>query len=85
MAKIIKYCLKIKDQNGEEVRGPECSMPYSEKNLALAEAEAYGEVTVEDDGMPEPEVTVSTEERITAIETKFAAMEAAYAEGVREA
>lgn len=31
------------------------SVPYSEKNLAFAKAEAYnGEVSVEDDGMPEP-------------------------------
>lgn len=34
------------------------SVPYSEKNLAFAKAEAYnGEVTIEDDGQPEPEPT----------------------------
>ena len=34
------------------------SVPYSEKNLEFAKAEAYnGEVTVEDDGQPEPEPT----------------------------
>ena len=48
--KIIKYYLKTIDENGEAVQGPECSMPYSEENLALAEAEAFGAVTVEDDG-----------------------------------
>ena len=59
--KIIKYNLIAKVNTGteeapvwEERKGPECSMPYSEANLALAEAEAFGEVTVEDDGQPEP-------------------------------
>ena len=34
------------------------SYPYSQKNLERAKAEAYnGEVTVEDDGQPEPEPT----------------------------
>ena len=32
------------------------SVPYSEKNLEFAKAEAYnGEVSIEDDGQPEPE------------------------------
>ena len=76
------------DQDGNETAVEalaEVSMPYSEENLALAQQEAYGDITVEDDGQPEPKVPASTEERITAIETKFAAMEAAYAEGVKEA
>lgn len=66
--KIIKYYLKTIDENGEAVQGPECSMPYSEENLALAESEAFGEVTVKDDGLPEPEVPISTEERLSALE-----------------
>ena len=83
--KIIKYYLKITCENGEAARGAACSMPYSETNLALAESEAFGEVAVEDDGLPEPEAPVSTEERFAALEAKFAAMEAAYTEGVTEA
>lgn len=85
MAKIIQYHLKTIMEDGAERQGAACSMPYSEQNLAIAEAEAFGEVTVTDDGTPEPEIPVSTEDRIAAIETKFAAMEAAYAEGVMEA
>ena len=50
MAKIIHYNLAVIDENGETAQGPECSMPYSEENLALAEAEAFGAVTVGDDG-----------------------------------
>lgn len=31
------------------------SVPYSEKNMTFAKAEAYnGEVSIEDDGVPEP-------------------------------
>lgn len=50
MAKIIKYYLKTMDENGEAIRGPACSMPYSENNLSLAESEAFGEVEVVEDG-----------------------------------
>ena len=85
MAEIIKYNLASVDEDGTVVQGPECSMPYSAENLALAQSEAYGGGSVEEDGLPEPEVPVSTEDRLTAMEAKFAAMEAAYAEGVREA
>ena len=32
------------------------TMPYTEANYAIAQAEAYqGQITVEDDGQPEPE------------------------------
>lgn len=55
--KIIKYNLCIKVNTGteeapvwEDAKGPICTMSYSEENLALAQSEAYGEVTVEDDG-----------------------------------
>ena len=85
MAKIIKYHMKTISEDGTEIQGAAVSMPYSEANMAIAEAEAFGEVAVTDDGTPEPEHPVSTEDRLTAIETKFAAMEAAYAEGVMEA
>lgn len=85
MAKIIQYYLKLVTEDGTETQGPACTLPWSDANLAIAEAEAFGEVTVTDDGLPEPEVPVSTEDRVTAIERKFAAMEAAYTEGVAEA
>ena len=83
--KIIQYHLKIIDENGEAVQGLACSMTYSEANLRIAEAEAFGAVSVEEDGTPEPEAPVSTEARIAAMEAKFAALEAAYTEGVTEA
>lgn len=60
--KIIKYSLAITDEDGNKTPGSECTLPYSEKNLSLAETEAYGEITVEDDGQPEPEAPVSTED-----------------------
>ena len=64
MAEIIKYNLASVDEDGTVVQGPECSMPYSEDNLALAETEAFGAVTVEDDGQPEP-VQETTQEDVT--------------------
>lgn len=49
------------------------SLPYSEKNLEFAKAEAYnGEVTIEDDGQPEPEPT--KEEQLRADVDFLAAM-----------
>ena len=43
------------------------TMTYSEANYAIAQREAYpGQITVEDNGEPEPEPT--TEERVAAIE-----------------
>lgn len=51
--KRIKYKLNYRTNTGteqepvwQEAPGPECSMPYSEDNLSIARAEAYGEVTV---------------------------------------
>ena len=55
--KKIKYYLDV-----EGMAGPQCVLPYSEENMALAEAEAFGEVTVEDDGAPEPEEAPSQED-----------------------
>ena len=69
--KIIKYNLKVQLNIGtelypiwEDTPGPECTMPYNEANLSLAEAEAYGEVTIEDDGQPESEDSISIEDTI---------------------
>lgn len=67
--KVIKYNLKAKINTGtdlepvwEERQGPACSMPYSEANMAIAEAETYGDITVKDDGQPEPEAQPSQED-----------------------
>ena len=53
MPKTIRFNLKTHINTGTEqapvwqdAPGPECSMPYSEENLSLAQAEAYGEFTV---------------------------------------
>ena len=67
--KKIKYYLNV-----EGTAGPQCVLPYSEENMALAEAEAFGEVTVEDDGAPEPEETPSQEERLAALEAAMLEM-----------
>ena len=90
--KIIKYFLTDKINTGtaeapvwEETQGPECVMPYSEANMAIAQAEAYGEIAVEDDGQPEPSPGVSIEDRVLTLEQQIADMESAYAEGVQEA
>lgn len=65
----IKYYLKVQENTGTEeepvlvdAAGPLCVMPYSEENMELARAEAFGEVIVEDDGMPESEETPSQED-----------------------
>lgn len=50
MAKIIQYHMKSIAEDGVELQGAAVSMPWSEANLAIAEAEAFGEVTVTDDG-----------------------------------
>lgn len=50
MAKIIAYHMKTISEDGVETKGAACSMPYSEENLKIAQAEAFGEVTVTDDG-----------------------------------
>lgn len=60
--KIIKYQLATEINRGTpeepniETVLSNVSMPYTEGNYAIAQAEAYqGEITVEDDGQPEPE------------------------------
>ena len=76
-----RICYTI--QSGQE--DLEKTIPYTEANMAIAEAEAWGEITVEDDGKPEPEDPVSTDARVQALEAKLEAMEAAYTEGVEHA
>ena len=77
--KIIKYHLKNKINTGtqsdpvwEETQGAECFIQYSEANMAIAEDEAFGEVTVEDDGQPEPEALQSLESRVETLEADSA-------------
>ena len=69
MAEIIKYNLASVDEDGTVVQGPECSMPYSAENLALAQSEAYGEVSVEEDGTS----PVITRDTVTAAMRKACA------------
>lgn len=90
--KTIKYWIKSTINTGTEsnpatteTKGPECTMPYSKENMAIAQAEAFGEVTVEDDGQPEPSPVISIEDRVLTLEQQIADMESAYAEGVQEA
>ena len=59
--KIIKYQLATEINRGTpeepniETVLSNVSMPYTEGNYAIAQAEAYqGQITVEDDGRPEP-------------------------------
>ncbi len=60
--KIIKYQLATEVNHGTpeepdiETVLSGVTMPYTEANYAIAQAEAYqGQITVEDDGRPEPE------------------------------
>ena len=60
--KIIKYQLATEVNHGTpeepdiETVLSGVTMPYAEANYAIAQAEAYqGQITVEDDGRPEPE------------------------------
>ncbi len=55
--KIIKYQLATKIGLGGvmAVTLSSVTMPYTDANYAIAQAEAYqGQITVEDDGQPEP-------------------------------
>ena len=59
--KIIKYQLETKINHGTPAE-PDIetvlsgvTMPYTDANYAIAQAEAYqGQITVEDDGQPDP-------------------------------
>lgn len=60
--KIIKYQLATEINHGTpeepdiETVLSSVTMPYTDANYAIAQAEAYqGQITVEDDGQPEPE------------------------------
>lgn len=60
--KIIKYRLATEINHGTpeepdiETVLSGVTMPYTDANYAIAQAEAYqGQITVEDDGQPEPE------------------------------
>lgn len=70
--KWIKYQIKIEhDTDGDGAPDittlTEKTVEYSESAYQLALAEAYqGQVTIEDDGQPEPEPT--TKDRMTAME-----------------
>ena len=60
--KVIKY----KMLQGDDVC--DVSIDYNESNLAIAEKEAFnGEYTIEDNGEPEPEIVVSTEDILNAM------------------
>lgn len=68
--KIIKYKLATKINRGTpeepniETVLSNVSMPYTEGNYAIAQAEAYqGQITVEDDGQPEPGPTAQEQLR----------------------
>lgn len=67
---IIKYQLATEINRGTpeepdiEMVLSAVTMPYTETNYSLALSEAYqGEVTVEDDGQPEPEPTAQEQLR----------------------
>ena len=63
--KIIKYNL------GEN----KIELGWSESNEEIAKREAYnGEYTIEDDGEPEPDAVISTEERLDALEAAMLEM-----------
>ena len=52
----------------QNIRGK--SLPYTDTNYQLALQEAYqGEVTIEDDGQPEPEPEPTLDDRVSSLET----------------
>jgi hypothetical protein len=64
--KIIRYkFLSEEILIDKEFRCPESSL---EANVEVAKSEAYnGEYTIEDDGQPEPEIDVSTDDVLNAM------------------
>ena len=82
--KIIKYQFMTEVNHGTEEEPNivqtfypckiRCSDSNLEANLALAKAEAYGEVTVDDDGQPDPAETPSQLDRVEAQATYTAMM-----------
>lgn len=91
--KIIKYKLCAVVENGtldepnhgevfidKEIR---CSESSLDANIKVAESEAYnGEYTVEDDGVPEPEVPSNPESNPEGEMLIWDELDAAYQEGV---
>lgn len=73
--KILKYNICTRVNHGtdekpeiEEILSP-VEMGWSESNEEIAKKEAYnGEYTIEDDGLPEPEGQLTSEERIAELE-----------------
>lgn len=64
--KVIKYnlCTMVE---GEEILSP-VTMGWNEINEETAKKEAYnGEYTIEDDGQPEPESMVTTDDVLNAL------------------
>ena len=65
MAKVIKYfrCIEENEKNLIPVE-----MGWNEVNEEIAKREAHkGEYTIEDDGQPEPETEVSTDDVLNAM------------------
>ena len=65
MAKVIKYfrCIEENEENLIPVE-----IGWNEINEAIAKLEAYnGEYTIEDDGQPEPETKVNTDDVLDAM------------------
>lgn len=58
-----------KTEEVEQVEVPaSVNIPWNEANEEIAKAEAYkGEYTIEDDGQPEPETEVSTDDVLNAM------------------
>ena len=72
--KVIKYklCTKVNHGTEEEPVWEEIlnsvEMGWNEANEEIAKAEAYnGEYTIEDDGQPEPEQSLTTDDILNAL------------------
>ena len=72
--KIIKYnlCTKINRDTEEKLQNEEIlspvTMSWNEANEEIAKREAYnGEYTIEDDGKPEPKITVTTDDVLNTL------------------
>lgn len=78
--KILKYNLIRRINAGtfetpqwELAKGAEVTMPYTDANLAIAQKEAWlGEVTVAEDGQPEPAEKKDLQTRVADLETESA-------------
>ena len=76
--KVLKYRLMTEVNHGTEEQ-PDIqqifsgvSLGWNEANEEIAKREAYnGEYTIEDDGQPEPELTPTTEQRVSDLEEQL--------------